>query len=247
MRVLIVNPNTTQGITDHIHAIARQAAAAGTEVVSLTADRGMPYIATRADAVVGSMVALEMLANHHAGFNAAIIGAFGDPGLGAARELLSIPVVGLAEAGLLSACMLGRRFSVVTFSSALVPWFEECIAWHGLGSRCASIRSLNEAFGSVADVQNEKEDHLVALASRTIDDGADVIVLGGAPLSGLAGKIKDRVEVPLVDCVVAAVKQAELLVALHANKARRGTYRLPDAKESTGIDSALTGLFRGGG
>jgi Asp/Glu/hydantoin racemase len=244
VRLLIVNPNTTQGVTDHLHAVARTAVAVGTEITSITATRGVPYIATRADAVVGGMVTLEMLAGHHAGFDAAIVGAFGDPGLGGARELLSIPVVGLAEAGLLSACMLGRSFSVVTFSATLVPWFEECIDWHGLRKRCASVRSLNESFVSLTDVQREKEQRLVELANDVAaNDGADVIVLGGAPLSGLANTIKDRVEIPLVDCVVSAVKQAEALVALNVNKAGRGTYRRPAVKQSIGLDPLLAKLF----
>lgn len=246
MRLLIVNPNTTQGVTDHIHAVACTAAAAGTDITSITATRGMPYIATRADAVVGGLVTLEMLANHGAGFDAAVVGAFGDPGLGAARELLSIPVVGLAEAGLLSACMLGRSFSVVTFSATLVPWFEECIAWHGLEKRCASVRSLHESFTSLTDVKKEKEQRLIDLANKVIgEDRADVIVLGGAPLSGLANTIKERVDVPLVDCVVSAVKQAEALVALDVRKARLGTFQRPMSKDSVGLDAALASLFRG--
>lgn len=244
MRILLANPNTTQGMTDQLHKVACKAAAAETQVVSITAARGVPYIATRADAVVGAMVALEMLANNHASFDAAIIGAFGDPGLGGARELLTIPVVGLAEAGLLSACFLGRSFSVVTFSPALVPWFEECIAWHGLEGRCASVRALNESFQSVIDVQREKEERLVELCNiAAVDDKADAIILGGAPLSGLAQTIKHRVAIPLVDCVVAAVKQAEALVALRPCKATLGTYRRPAAKSSIGLDPGLSALL----
>lgn len=245
MRLLVVNPNTTQGVTDHLHAVACAAAAPSTQVSSITATRGVPFIATRADAVIGGMVTLEMLAAHYHAFDAAIVGAFGDPGLGGARELLSIPVVGLAEAGLFSACMLGRSFSVITFSATLVPWFEECVAWHGLEKRCASVRALNESFRSLTDVQQEKEQRLIDLANMVAtNDRADVVVLGGAPLSGMANTIKDRVEVPLVDCVVAAVKQAESLVALDVRKARLGTYQRPAAKDSVGLDPALTKILR---
>jgi allantoin racemase len=245
VRLLVVKPNTTQGVTDHLHAVACAAAAPGTQVSSVTATRGVPFIATRADAVIGGMVALEMLAVHYSGFDAAIVGAFGDPGLGGARELLSIPVVGLAEAGLFSACMLGRSFSVITFSATLVPWFEECVAWHGLEKRCASVRALNESFRSLTDVQQEKEQRLIDLANTVAsNDRADVVVLGGAPLSGMANTIKDRVDVPLVDCVVAAVKQAESLTALDVRKARIGTYQRPAAKDSVGIEPALAKILR---
>jgi Asp/Glu/hydantoin racemase len=136
---------------------ARPVAAPGTELVALTAPRGFPYIATRAEAQIGGAIALEMLAEHHAGFDAAIIAAFGDPGLFGARELFDFPVVGMAEAAMLTACMLGRRFAVVTFAQALGPWYQECVESHGLAGRLAGIRMLDGSFASVSDVQEERK------------------------------------------------------------------------------------------
>ena len=90
-------------------------------------------------------------------FDAAIIAAFGDPGLFGARELFDIPVVGMAEAAMLTACMLGKRFAIVTFAQALGPWYQECVESHGLTGRLAGIRMLDGRFNSVSDVQDEKE------------------------------------------------------------------------------------------
>jgi Asp/Glu/hydantoin racemase len=195
---------------------ARPAAAAGTELVALTAPRGFPYIATRAEAQIGGAIAIEMLAEHHAGFDAAIIAAFGDPGLLGARELFDLPVVGMAEAAMLTACMLGKRFAIVTFAQALGPWYLECVETHGLTGRLAGIRMLDGSFASVSDVQDEKEDLLVQLANAAVEeDEADVVILAGAPLAGLADKVKDRIPVPVVDQMAAAVKQAEALVSLN--------------------------------
>jgi allantoin racemase len=240
MRLLLLNPNTSATVTDRIVAAGREVAAPGTEIVPATASRGVPYIATRAEAVIGGVVALEMLAELHATVDAAVIAAFGDPGLGGARELFPIPVIGLAEAGMLTACMLGRTFAVVTFAQALEPWYRECVAWHGLSARCAAIRALDEAFASVADVQDEKESLLIDLSQRAVQqDGADVVVLAGAPLAGLASRVRTRIPVPVVDCVAAAVKQAEALVALKPRKPVAGTFRRPAPKPAVGIAPAL--------
>lgn len=244
MRLLIANPNTTQAVTDKLMASAREAAAPGTELIARTAPRGVPYIATRADAVVGAAVALEMLAETHAEVDAAIVAAFADPGLGGARELFDIPVVGMAEAAMLTACMLGRSFAVVTFAGGLVPWYRECLDWNGLAGRCAGIFALEGTFRSLADVQAEKEEALVALANEAVaSHTADVVILGGAPLSGLARTIRERVPVPLVDPIQAAVKQAEALVALKARKPATGTFRRPPAKECTGVPEPLRARF----
>jgi Asp/Glu/hydantoin racemase len=81
----------------------------------------------------------------------------------------------------------------------------------------------------------------VELAQRAIDeDGADVVVLAGAPLAGLARRVRERVPVPVVDCVEAAVKQAEAIVSLAPRKAEQGTYRRPGAKPCIGLPEALS-------
>ena len=240
MRILLLNPNTTSAITDRLFAAASQVTAPSTTLIPLTAPRGVPYIATRAEAQIGGAVTLEVLAEYHRNVDAVIIAAFGDPGLLGARELFDIPIVGMAEAAMLSACMLGRRFAIVTFATALVPWYQECVEMHGLTGRCAGIRMLDGNFRSITDVQEEKEELLVELACRTVTEiDADVIILGGAPLAGLAAKVKHRIPVPVVDQVQAAVKQAEALVALGTRKATAGTFRRPAAKATHGLPSAL--------
>ena len=168
MKILLANPNTSQSVTDRIAEVARAAASPGTEIVAVTGTVGVPYIATRADAAVAGRTTLELMAEHAAGCDAAIVAAFGDPGLGGARELLAIPVVGMAEAAMLTACMLGRRFAIVTFSADLGPWYRECVEYNGLTARLASIRCLDGAFADIASVQHEKEDLLVDLCARAI-------------------------------------------------------------------------------
>ena len=121
MRLLLLNPNTTEAVTERLAGTARAAAGAGTQIIPLTAPRGVPFIASRAEAQIAGVVALEMLAEHHGRYDAAIIAAFADPGLFAARELFDAPIVGLAEAAMLTACMLGRRFSIVTFTTSMGP------------------------------------------------------------------------------------------------------------------------------
>lgn len=246
MRLLILNPNTSAGVTDLIAAAARDSAAPGTRLTFATATRGVPYIATRTEAAIGGHVALEMLAEHQPGFDAAVIAAFGDPGLGAARELFPQPIVGLAEAGMLTACMMGEKFAIVTFSNALSAWYRECVEWHALTARLAGIFSLTEPFRAIDDVQAEKADRLVALCHDALaQSDADVIVLAGAPLAGFAAKVRDRVPVPLVDCVAAAVCQAETLVRLGMAAPTAGSFARPGAKATAGLSPALAAWIEG--
>jgi len=243
INLLLANPNTSQAVTDRIAAVARAAVSPGTLVTAVTATSGVPYIATRAEAVVGARAVLELFADHAPGMDAAVVAAFGDPGLGAARELLPIPVVGMAEAAMLTACMLGRRFAIVTFSPTLGPWYQEAVDANGLASRCAGIHCLDEPFTDIADVAREKAARLVALCAAAVAGGAEVCILGGAPLAGLAAEVRNEVPVPLVDGVAAAARQAETLAALHPRKAAVGSYRRPDPKPMQGLSPTLTRLF----
>ena len=244
MKILVANPNTSTGVTDRLVAAGRLVASPGTDLLPMTAPRGVPYIATRAEAAIGSAVMLEMLAEKRGTFDAAICAAFGDPGLGGARELFDFPIVGMAEAAMLMACTLGRKFAIVSFAKALEPWFAEIVDWHGMSGRCAAIQMLDSAFTNINDVAEEKEQLLVDLANRVVThNGADVVLLAGAPLAGLATKQRERVPVPLVDGIQAAVTMAEGLVRLNPRKATLGTYRRPGPKDSTGLSDSLANVI----
>jgi allantoin racemase len=118
------------------------------------------------------------------------------------------------------------------------------VEYNLLTRRLATIRCLDATFRDISNVADELESLLVDLCADVVKhDEADVIILGGGPLAGLAGRVRDRVAVPLVDCVAAAVRQAEALVALAPRKATEGTFRRPAAKPITGVSPALERLF----
>lgn len=244
MKILVLNPNTSTGVTDKIAAVARGAASAGTELEFVTAPYGVPYIATRTEAMIGGQVALEIIAAREAEFDAVILAAFGDPGLAALREMFTIPVIGLAEASMLMACPLGRNFSIVSFSTHLQAWYRECVEWHKMENRLASIRMLDTPFDNVNAVQAEFEDLLVDLANRAIvEDGAEVIITAGAPLAGLAHKVRDRITVPMVEGVAAAIGMAETLCRLNPRKPQVGSFKRPAAKPTSGLSDMLAALL----
>lgn len=240
MRILLINPNTSVRMTERMVASASRSLAPDAELVALTATQGMPYIASRAESVIAGATTLEMIAEHHHGVDAVVIGAFGDPGLIAARELFDLPITAMAEAAMLTACMLAPRFGIVTFSQALTSWYEDAVALTGLQHRCAGIRVPDIGFRSIDDVQNELEAELIELCCRAVvADRADAVILAGAPLTGLAAKVADRVPVPLIDPLDAAIGQATLLARLRTSPARAGRFARPPSKPATGLTPAL--------
>lgn len=242
-KLLLVNPNISEDVSDLIVEEARKSASAGTQCDIVTAEFGVAYIETRSEAVIGAYAALDLLAEHWSGYDAAVIAAFGDPGISGAREIMPIPVVGLTESGLMSACLLGRRFSIVAISRRIMAWYRECVEYNGLIGRLASIRCIEEQVKDIARIQDDHEDQLLSLCNDAIiDDGADVIIIAGAPLSGLARRIKHKVEVPLVDCVASAVRSAESLASMQLVSPTAGSCCQPPDKPNRGLSPDLAKL-----
>ncbi|MGB7307107.1 MAG: aspartate/glutamate racemase family protein [Burkholderiaceae bacterium] len=239
MKILILNPNMSIEMTNRMGDVASRVIAPDTEIVLATAQRGFPYISSRAEAQIAGAIVLEMIAEQISTIDAVVIAAYGDPGLRAARELFDLPVVGMAEAAMLTACMVGERFSLVTFTSHLVPWYLESVAAAGLQSRLASVRVPSETFRSVLEVRDELREFLLTEVSLAAsEDRADAVILSGAPLAGLAAEICNPAAV-LIDPISAAVKQAEALVRVCPGGASTGSMKRPPAKTSIGLDSGL--------
>ncbi|MGX9962933.1 aspartate/glutamate racemase family protein [Roseomonas sp. F4] len=240
MRLLVVNSNTTDSVTARIGAAAQAAASPGTVVEAVSAPFGLPLIVSRADWLVAGPATLAALAARRGSYDAAVIACFGDPGLDAAKELLDVPVLGISEAAFHAASMLGRRFGVVSFTAALRPMFEDCLAHHGLAARCAGFRMGPAFAGDPGLVAEERAALLVDLCRQSVEqDGAEVVILAGGPLAGLAPVIADRVAVPLVDGTAAAVRMAEALVGL----APPGAARARRDRALTGFTAEVAALY----
>jgi allantoin racemase len=245
VKLLFINPNISDSVSELIRSEAQRSASPGTEIEVLTAPAGVAYIETRFESLLGAYATAQLAGEHHRRFDAIVVAAFGDPGLTALREVLPIPVTGLTEAALASAHLLGQRVSIIAISQRIQAWYREVVESYGFGARLASIRALDRPLASIGAVQDEHAQALKALAERAVDeDGADVIVLAGAPLAGLARSLNGQLPVPVVDGVSSAVRHAETLVALQAGTAQRGSFSPPPQKPNRGLPPAIEALLR---
>jgi Asp/Glu/hydantoin racemase len=244
MRLLLVNPNVTERITQLMGAEARRSASVTTEIVTATARFGTPYIENRAEAAIAAHAVLDALADHARGCDAAIVAAFGDPGLAAARELLDLPVIGISEAAFLFAWTLGRRYSIVCLTPRLRTWYMECATEHGLAGRLASVRALDVPIADITRVRENLGEGLLEQCMRAVEeDDAEVLIIGGGPLAGLARELGPRLPVPTLDGVCCAVRLAEALVALSPRPPTRGSFARPRGTPTTGLGSALARML----
>jgi allantoin racemase len=246
MRLLFINPNTSAHLTELGARVARSVARPETEIVPATGRFGARYIASRAAAAIAGHAVLDTYAREGKGANAVIIACFGDPGLFALRELAPVPVVGMAEASCHLASTLGRKFSIVTGGHRWGPMLEEFVAAIGLATNLASVRTV-ESGG--ADIAAKPDVALEGLAlecrSAVTNDGAEVVILGGLGLAGLAERVHAEVGVPVIDNVAASVRMAEAAATLGAAKARSGSFAAATPVKTTGLAPALAALLEG--
>ena len=214
--IALLNANTTTAMTERMVARARARLGHDAVVRGLTAPFGAPYIADRAASAVAAHAVVEMatgLADDPP--DAVVIACFGDPGLWAARAILRCPVVGMAEASLHLACQRGRRVGIVTGGAGWGPMLREFVDLCGLSSRLAGVRTLDATgAGLAADPEAAHRALTVAIAAAAGQDGADVVILGGAGLAGMADTLRAASPVPLIDSLDAAIAQAVALASL---------------------------------
>ena len=240
MRILVVNPNTSEEMTNDIGQAARRYARAGTEIETVCPDWGPRSIEGHYEDYVAAVATLEVVRERAAEFDGVVIACFGDPGLPAAREVSPVPVVGIAEAAMLTACTVAHRFSIVTVLPRVRPFLEDVVRYHGLDSRCASIRTTPL---SVLDCERDPsaaEREIVKASRAAIEhDGAEAICLGCAGMGPLDKAVQAQIGVPVLDGTACAVKLLEGIVDYGLFTSRVAAYKEPEPKEFVGYPSGI--------
>ncbi len=213
MRLLVINPNATQSMTDKIAGAARRAVPSGVEVVAVTNRDGPPSIQGAEDGMLAAPGVLSLVAEARA--DAIVIACFDDTALAEARALSRVPVIGIGEAAFHAAMMLGGHYAVVTTLSVSVPVIEANLAAYGIAGSCIRVRASDVAVldleqpGSAAEAKVSAE-----IAHALAEDGAAAIVLGCAGMADLAARLSVRHGVPVIDGVAAACGMAGVLAGL---------------------------------
>jgi allantoin racemase len=232
MRILVVNPNTTEAMTRDIGEAARRYARPGTEIEAVSPAWGPRSIEGHYEDYVAAVAMLEVVRERAADFDAVVIACYGDPGLAAAREISPVPVVGIAEASMLMACTVAHSFSIVTILPRVKPMLEDVVRLHGLEQRCASVRTTPL---SVLDCERDPAaaGREIIKASRLAieEDGAEAICLGCAGMGPLDKIVQGEIGVPVLDGTACAVKLLEGIVDYGLFTSRVAAYKAPEPKE----------------
>jgi allantoin racemase len=229
-RLLVINPNTARTMTGLLGRTARAVASPGTVVDAVSPSMGPETIESHYDealAVPGVLTEIR-----RGGYDGYVIACFGDPGLDAAREISAGPVVGIAEAAMHTATLLGRTFSVVTTLSRTIGRARDLVHRYGFERACTGVHACDVP---VLEVETARKPLFDACARALERDSCDVLVLGCAGMAEFCGAFSAELGVPVVDGVAAATRLVESLVALGLRTSGRDEYAPPPPKPYSGL------------
>jgi allantoin racemase len=235
MRILIVNVNTTESMTQAIAEQARSVASPGTEIIGLTPRFGAESVEGNFESYLAAIAVMDRVMSYEGPYDAVIQAGYGEHGREGLQELLEVPVVDITEAAASLAMLLGHKYSVVTTLDRTVPLIEDRLKLAGVYERCASVRASGM---SVLELEASPQRAIEAIVAQAIEavsqDKAEVICLGCGGMAGLDQQIRESAGVPVVDGVTAAVALAESLVRLGLTTSKVRTYATPRAKRMIG-------------
>jgi len=208
MKILIINPNSDVNITEAIQRTAENFAQGAFEVVCKLTPGAPLFIETYEDALKAAPGMVQLVRESEDKFDAFIVACHSDPNLDAIKEMTRKPVVGIGEASMKIASMLGHRFSVVSDNIHSVPNKESLVSQYLLKDKLASVRAPQDKMSGLSD----EEKYLQTAQLAVDEDMAEVIVLGCAAMTGLDKPLQDKLGVPVLDGIVCALIIASGLV-----------------------------------
>jgi Asp/Glu/hydantoin racemase len=214
-RILVINPNSTQAVTDGIdQALDPLRLAGGPVFECVTLAEGPPGIQTQRD-VDGVIAPLsKLIASRDHDCDGFVIACYSDPGLHSAREVTRKPVLGISECGVLTALTLGHRFGVIAILAGSIPRHLRYLGAMGVTDRLAAELPVGLQVTELADAGRTRE-RLIATGRQLVNDhGAHVVVMGCAGMAQYRKALEDAIGVPVVEPTQAAAGMALARVRL---------------------------------
>ena len=218
MRILVINPNSTEAVTRGIdEAVEPLRMAGGPAIDCVTLKEGPPGIETQqhVDGVVQPL--LKLVREKERDYAAFVIACYSDPGLHSVREVTKKPVLGISECGILTALTLGHRFGVIAILQKSIPRHLRYVGALGVTERMAGELPVDIP---VVELSNEKKTFgRMVEVGKTLREkhGADVVVMGCAGMARYRKPLQDEIGIPVVEPTQAAVSMAIGRVRLNWN------------------------------
>ncbi len=233
MKILVLNPNTSETNRQILVDALAPYQEPNISIEVVNAKKGVEGLESYYHKVIQGAEILPMIQKaEDDGYDGVIIACYGDPAIEAAKELVNIPVIGIAEAALFLAPILGHKFLVLVTADTSVPRAERHIRQLGLNESLGEVRAINPGTSwTIVDSlkDREKSKNLIIEACRgALDESrAEVIILGCSEMAEHAADMQQELGVPVIDPTTVAVQTIIGLVKMNLAQSKRFCYQKP--------------------
>lgn len=231
MRLLVINPNTSDAMTEDIRQTVERVKSADTETEITCLDFGPESLESFYDYALSGFGILRLLEKNRDSYDGIMVACYGDPGLYAAKEVCSCPVIGIAETSIAVSTLLGSRFAILAASRKAVPMMENMVSQYEMRGRFAGVYPLDM---SVLDAEENRDmtiKRLIEEGEKAVKAGADVLILGCAGMTGLKEPVSRALEIPVLDPVETTFLTLEMMCRGGMKTSRKGIYKAPEKKK----------------
>lgn len=241
-QILLINPNSTRSMTEAMLYSLRPNIPPNVELTGYTAPYPAPTaIESVTDGIMSTEAVLRDLAKHAAtngetvqNFDGMIVACFSKhPLIDALRESYDVPIVGIMEASVYVARMLGGRFGIVATAQRSKIKQDDDIAAYGMTHFYVGSEATHLGVLELESRPREEVAKRVAHCARAlVMKGADTILLGCAGMTDMIRAAKDAVRdedgrrtVNVIDSVEAGVEMMNALIGMGIPTSKKGVYK----------------------
>ncbi len=238
-KALVINPNTSDNMTAEIETTARRVFQPPWSCVVAPAPAGPESLESWTDYHLASVSVLPLL-DRHQDAAGVVLACFGDPGLYVLKEVSQGPVVGIAEAAMSMALLAGAKFGILAGMGRASALMDSMVSTYGLERRYAGTKSLEMR---VLDFEADRTRTLAALEKASSElrmNGAEVLLLGCAGLTGFVDELQQRTAMPVIDPVEAGCRMLQAMHASGLGTSHLGLYARPAPQRMKRLEALFT-------
>jgi allantoin racemase len=208
LRIAVVNPNSSQYITDAIDRAVECYRSLGIHLQCFTLKEGPPGINSDLDAANAVAPMARLADNELKGFDAIIIACFADPGLSALRQSSRKVVVGIAESSFYAAMNRVDRFGILTSTSVSSNRLFKYSRSLSISQRLAACEPVGKPVSELAVDSDDTLKRMIAALGRLENAGAEAIILGCSGMAPFYASLQEHTELPIIEPHLSAVGAA---------------------------------------
>jgi len=242
-KALVINPNTSVNMTAEIEETAKRVFQDPWKCDVKRAPAGPESLESWTDYHLASVAVMPLLEQYQ-DIDGIVLACFGDPGLFVLKELSDVPVIGIAEASMSVALLLGAQFGILAGMRRAVQLMDSMVRTYGLEARYAGTESLDLR---VLDFEKDRQATLSVLenASQKLRQrGAEVLLLGCAGLTGFTKELYARVGMPIVDPVEAGCRMLMTICESKLDISHTGLFSKPASQNMNELERVFSQEMR---